>query len=423
MMNWPIFKIWLPAVLLSCFLCRGALALTIDEFAGSHDINAHPGETKSLTLTSTSSIGRYRTLSASGNTGLAGLSVNSSVEGGVFNHSQDAGVTGSSMIVWDGDSDNLLNFTGLGGIDLTQDGATALRLEILFFDLPNNNPVPVTITLYDASDPSGNKSSAAFVTLAQPVSSVTVLDIPFSDFTVAGVEGAASSKNIGAVILFVSGALAPAVDLTLDWVGTNGECRVVPDESGRVIDVCGVCAGDGKSCLDCAGAVFGTASLDQCGVCGGDGKSCLECKTVDITELQTDLDGGAKVQEKLIKRIVYKLGKVSSDAITTSYIASTKSLAHSLQIRNWVLSWKLPSLSTTCENLTLCVRSSNDPLVSEYRTHSQELLQISYDAALRLEQAAGKSKTANKFRKSAERLHNSNMKLADQVPADQFYCT
>ena len=39
-------------------------------------------------------------------------------------------------------------------------------------------------------------------------------------------------------------------------------------------DACGVCDGDGTSCLDCAGVPNGDAIEDACGVCAGDGSSC-----------------------------------------------------------------------------------------------------------------------------------------------------
>ena len=43
-----------------------------------------------------------------------------------------------------------------------------------------------------------------------------------------------------------------------------------------VLDICGVCAGDGTSCLDCKGVPFGPAIIDDCGVCDGnnESKSC-----------------------------------------------------------------------------------------------------------------------------------------------------
>ena len=34
-----------------------------------------------------------------------------------------------------------------------------------------------------------------------------------------------------------------------------------------LMDACDVCGGDGTSCLDCAGAAFGTNEIDLCGIC------------------------------------------------------------------------------------------------------------------------------------------------------------
>jgi len=41
-------------------------------------------------------------------------------------------------------------------------------------------------------------------------------------------------------------------------------------------DACGVCNGDGSSCMDCAGIPNGRATVDACGVCGGDGSTCVD---------------------------------------------------------------------------------------------------------------------------------------------------
>lgn len=61
--------------------------------------------------------------------------------------------------------------------------------------------------------------------------------------------------------------------------GGNGTscmgCDGVPD-SGRLVDICGVCGGN-RTCLDCQGVPHGRTRFDICGVCGGDGTSCLGC--------------------------------------------------------------------------------------------------------------------------------------------------
>jgi hypothetical protein len=50
--------------------------------------------------------------------------------------------------------------------------------------------------------------------------------------------------------------------------------------SGKVLDVCGDCGGDGTKCLGCDGVPLSGKVLDVCDVCGGDGTSCLGCDGV-----------------------------------------------------------------------------------------------------------------------------------------------
>ncbi|MCB0336490.1 MAG: hypothetical protein KDD62_09290, partial [Bdellovibrionales bacterium] len=45
----------------------------------------------------------------------------------------------------------------------------------------------------------------------------------------------------------------------------------------KTVDACGICGGDGSSCLDCEGVPFGTTNIDSCGVCGGN-NTCVDCK-------------------------------------------------------------------------------------------------------------------------------------------------
>ncbi|KAJ3232820.1 hypothetical protein HDU81_002729 [Chytriomyces hyalinus] len=52
----------------------------------------------------------------------------------------------------------------------------------------------------------------------------------------------------------------------------SGKC--VPITTAKKLDICGVCGGDGKSCLDCQGVPFGQSRYDFCGICNGNGTSC-----------------------------------------------------------------------------------------------------------------------------------------------------
>merc|ERR550534_635973 len=64
------------------------------------------------------------------------------------------------------------------------------------------------------------------------------------------------------------------------------DCKGVPGGSA-VVDQCGVCDGDNKSCADCKGMPNGNAKIDKCGVCGGDGTSCKkdDSKDTDVCDV------------------------------------------------------------------------------------------------------------------------------------------
>ena len=55
----------------------------------------------------------------------------------------------------------------------------------------------------------------------------------------------------------------------------NVECPGTDEQK----DICGVCGGDGTSCLDCAGTINGNLKEDKCGICGGT-NDCLDCKGI-----------------------------------------------------------------------------------------------------------------------------------------------
>jgi len=56
----------------------------------------------------------------------------------------------------------------------------------------------------------------------------------------------------------------------------DGRCTVETVPLGRT-DRCLVCAGDGLSCIDCAGVAFGTSTPDLCGTCGGSVSDINRC--------------------------------------------------------------------------------------------------------------------------------------------------
>lgn len=66
----------------------------------------------------------------------------------------------------------------------------------------------------------------------------------------------------------------------------EGEC--CPSDQ---LDVCGVCNGDGMSCLDCNGIPNGPTGPDACGVCFGDNSTCTGCDGVVLSGAVIDQCG------------------------------------------------------------------------------------------------------------------------------------
>lgn len=477
----PLSRFSQLAAFFAVFAASSAHAITIDQFNGelrAEDSIATFGPTTAAGAFP-SAIGGARTLQAIAITGPLKTSVsteNGADMAGYLSHSQESGVKARSTVIWDGDTNAALNPIGLGGIDLTEDGGTALELGIFSFDLANGNPIALRLSVFDASDPSGQTASVYELTINNKVENPQTLFIPFASFTLkSGAFAPASFKNLGALVFEIDGN-SPDLDLSLEFIKTNGRCPLVPGKGGKVLDVCGVCGGDGTSCLDCRGVPFGKAAYDQCGVCAGDGKSCLdcsgtpngnaavdscgvcggdgrscidcrgypfgtaaldrcgvcdgdggsciECSETNLFDTLRGLDGGAKKLESAIKAVLNQVAASSRNEKVTSYVTKTKDRAHELQLRNWGLSWTIPVISRSCTGMVeLCARSSNLPIVSEYRQHNLELLQILRGAVKRLRKVRGSlTRSAELWLKKGERIYLENEKLADSVPLDQFSC-
>jgi hypothetical protein len=159
------------------------------------------------------------------------------------------------------------------------------------------------------------------------------------------------------------------------------DCAGIPN-GGTVIDDCGVCGGDNSSCLDCAGTPNGSAEQDQCGVCNGDGLSCVQCTEQNISAKQTIMDSNAKKMDDLGQQALRiflrnnkaaRGGKVSNGA--RSFARTSRQQLHDYQIDAWTKAWSFTSEITTCDELaqSVCVTVSHAPILDNYRSSLNSL--------------------------------------------------
>ena len=140
----------LAAILASFAAFNSLHALTLDTFDGpSRTIElSSVGEYGYASAQDASIIGGWRGMKANLTGGA--LTMRLRVLNGLLSHSQDSGVSGRSWLSWDGNSDPAsISSAGLGGIDFTQDGGSALELGVFSFDYPFNRDLTLKVIIYD----------------------------------------------------------------------------------------------------------------------------------------------------------------------------------------------------------------------------------------------------------------------------------
>lgn len=107
-------------------------------------------------------------------------------------------------------------------LDLTQGGATALEVDLLF-DFAQQTPLNVDFTLYDKNDPTGNTFSSGTLQISEAVfTDPKRFSLDFSALNLFGSNGAADLTQIGAMVLTLNTAALTNFDVSIFRYGTNG---------------------------------------------------------------------------------------------------------------------------------------------------------------------------------------------------------
>jgi hypothetical protein len=184
-----------------------------------------------------------------------------------------------------------------------------------------------------------------------------------------------------------------------------------------VIDKCGVCGGTNK-CIDCAGTPNGTATLDRCGICNGDGKSCLSCIKTDVTDTITALDTNAKALKANVTQAVRRLLLVSNTKANRQYAERTLAEAARLADQSWTAIWSIPKEINSCTNTESCTQVDNGTSIDAYNSNTTSLRALTTQT-MRLVKRARKGKlTANdqQIPRKADALVKESNELSASIP-------
>ncbi|MBL7661813.1 hypothetical protein JNK13_03570 [bacterium] len=226
----------------------------------------------------------------------------------------------------------------------------------------------------------------------------------------------------------------PTLTLTLPGKGIDQECSVRLLVSDGVEETdCGSEVNVPACPVDCFGVPFGDSKRDRCGVCDGDGKSCLGCETLDISQTLLGADGNASNANRQVrnaaKRYVqaatkrYKRGsKLNSAKKKADQTSKAATSDYSLF---WTTNWiDISATFMFCSNSQFCVS------VSE--TANKELLRVlakkqldrvnALMKSIKSIQGGRLSKTDQKIIKNAQKLYNDTLKDINQIPDEQSAC-
>lgn len=181
---------------------------------------------------------------------------------------------------------------------------------------------------------------------------------------------------------------------------------------------------------DCLGKLNGTATFDRCGICAGDGLSCLGCENRSVQGDVLDLDIGTNSLYYRAKRLARSLRRIRplSAAEQERLIDANK-----IHVQAWIDINSIPSEFTSCSNTEFCARFDHSDFIKAYQRQSGELQAIVEEFGTKIRKAARVIPDRNKRRKVRRRAKNSiaagqqldtaNQQIADQLPTFSSECS
>ena len=213
-------------VLLSLIFSFTAAALPIDDFTVSQEARAIGSGTSEHTCKSSdNALGGSRKISSEV---YAGSQISGSSTAGYYGYEAFYLSSGCTTLTWDGDNkDSSLQYDGLGGVDFLKDDGDAFVFSRANYDFSLAFPVKLIVTIYDASDATGQKYSRGTYVLDRAYKNEDIR-FPFANLKESGPKGAADLKFVGALTVKIDSGKGEAAKVLFDSFKTNGSCNTYP---------------------------------------------------------------------------------------------------------------------------------------------------------------------------------------------------
>ncbi len=178
--------------------------------------------------------------------------------------------------------------------------------------------------------------------------------------------------------------------------------------------------------VDCLGVPGGDAEYDRCGVCDGDGMSCIDCEDFDVENILLGLDGVADAQANIVKKLTRTYKKAakgtSQEKSAKKFRKKTNLRADELFTENWTFTWSTPTIVTQCAESEFCVEVSNVASIEQYNVNSDELFQLAKQTKRKIKKITKLKKKVRKLVKEAKALNAESFALSTTVPTSQSVC-
>lgn len=177
--------------------------------------------------------------------------------------------------------------------------------------------------------------------------------------------------------------------------------------------------------VDCLGIPNGKAVRDRCGVCNGDGKSCLSCKNIEIANKQLIINKLLVKERELLERAISKI--ISVTGSVDPIILTIRSKSELLLQSSLVTLWSYPTIRE-CTSSKFCSVSSLQDKASSLGMASSTFVTFS-DELVHYIRRFSNNRIGKKVKKSIvntqrklRSIHLRTLRRIEKLPKSTYRC-